>query len=109
MQNDVVKYCIIAAMAAAGLALLIAIQSANLLDIFVAGGFGAAVYFGVYTKLTGDPAAAASSAVVMAVVAGFIFVVALVLQNPLFMILNLIAAVSLGYAASQLRASTTKT
>ena len=101
-QISTVKFCVIAAMVAAAVAVLINLQSADIFNILLAAAFGVAVYFAVYAKLTVDASAAATGAAVLAALAGILFIFALMQRSPEFIVINLIAAGSLGYAFVQL-------
>ena len=103
MQADLVRYSVIAAMIAAAVAVVFNAQAGDMFSLLIALGFGVAVYFGVYAKLSTDAGSAAAGAFVLAAIAIALLLFALVSQQPTFVIVNLIAAVALGYAGMQLK------
>jgi uncharacterized membrane protein YjjB (DUF3815 family) len=109
MQTDLVKYSVIAAMAAAALGVIFNVQANELLNAAIALAYGLAVYFTVYAKLTTDAGSAAAGAIVLAAIAVALLLYSLMTNSSLFVIINLVAAVALGYAGMQLKQHAKKT
>jgi hypothetical protein len=103
LQTDLVKYCVIAAMLAAAVAAIFNLQAGDMFSVVIALAYGVAVYFLVYAKLTTDAGSAAAGAMVLAAIAVALLLFAVMINKPPFVIINLIAAVALGYAGVQLK------
>jgi hypothetical protein len=94
------RNAVIGAMAAAGVAVLVNLIHGDGFDTLLAAIYGAAVYVGVYSKLTTDVVTARNIAIILAAAAlVFLFFA----ENVLFILINLVAAGCLGFAFLQLR------
>ncbi len=103
-----VKHAVLVALAAALVAVLINFMNRDPLNIVIAVAFAAATYFGVYNKLPTDVGTAKNAALALAGCAGVLLLVALFSWSRSFILVNLVACGSLGYAFMQLRDLETK-
>jgi hypothetical protein len=94
------RNAVIGAMAAAAVAVLVNLMNGDAFNTVLAAVYGAAVYVGVYSKLTTDSITARNIAIILA---GVAIVFLLFAGNALFILINLVAAGCLGFAYLQLR------